>query len=659
MSFSLFSAQWFLIQAQLPVRHSGIHAELIYQDHHQLQCLPLSVTHKGRLFEVVRLSAGQQPLRVDIHVDGQRTDEPVQIQTLSVAQAYYWMWHRVAFMWHIMPASLRRRMGFMSALKHSFYHGYRLLSSFRYHYPAPDYAQWLARYWQLQPSHKKAIQRFKARLPRHTNYSVVIDGRSASAIEIEQSLASVRAQEGFACEPLIWRQQVPEITTHYVLHMKAGCVLRPWAVAWFVWQQQQQPELDCIYSDHDHHTTQGEMKTPYFKPDWSLELQYSTAYVGEVVWVKKTAYEENRRYYAHDFSVYGLLLEIGAQASAQIGHIPALLWSAPSNRALMDANEQMQVLSTHLQRSGIQAEVQLHKPGIVRVRYAAPQPTPLVSIIIPTRDMLHFLQPCVESIVRLTQWQNYEIIIVDNQSGDPQTLAYFQQLVAQHPHVRVISYDYPFNYSAVNNFAVKQAKGSVICLLNNDTEVISPDWLEEMVSRLAQEKVGVVGARLYYADGRVQHAGDVVGVGGCATHLHGVLEQDDLGYMGRAMAAQDLSAVTAACLVTPKTLYEQLGGLNEEHLTVAFNDVDYCLRVREAGYNVVYTPYAELYHYESVSRGKDDDPVKKARAHAEANYMRKRWPVIHTGDPYYNPNLNGAQPDFSLSKVPRIDWPWS
>ena len=211
----------------------------------------------------------------------------------------------------------------------------------------------------------------------------------------------------------------------------------------------------------------------------------------------------------------------------------------------------------------------------------------------------------------------------------------------------------------MNNFAVKQAKGSVLCLLNNDTEVISPDWLDEMVSRLAQEKVGVVGARLYYADGRVQHAGDVVGVGGCATHLHGVLEQEAVGYMHRAVAAQDLSAVTAACLVTPKRLYEQLGGLDEERLKVAFNDVDYCLRVREAGYKVVYTPYAELYHYESVSRGKDDDPVKKARAQAEANYMRKRWSVIHTGDPYYNPNLNGSQPDFSLSKVPRIDWPWS
>ena len=314
----------------------------------------------------------------------------------------------------------------MPALKRSFYQGYRLLSSFRYHYPAPDYAQWLARYWQLQPPHKKAIQRFKASLPLSAMYSVVVDARNASAIEVEQSLTSIRAQEGFVTEPLIWQQHAPEISTQYVLYIKAGCVLRPWAVAWFLWQQQQEPKLDCIYSDHDHYTAEGEMKMPYFKPDWSLELQYSTAYVGEVVWVKKAVYEENCRCYAQGFSVYGLLLELGVQATAQIGHIPALLWSAPSGRALMDVSQHMQVLSAHLQRSGIQAKVQLDKTGVVRVRYAAPQPKPLVSIIIPTRDMLHFLQPCVESIVRLTQWENYEIIIADNQSEDPQTLAYFQ-----------------------------------------------------------------------------------------------------------------------------------------------------------------------------------------------------------------------------------------
>jgi GT2 family glycosyltransferase len=167
-----------------------------------------------------------------------------------------------------------------------------------------------------------------------------------------------------------------------------------------------------------------------------------------------------------------------------------------------------------------------------------------------------------------------------------------------------------------------------------------------------------VGARLYFSDGRVQHAGDAIGPGGCANHLYGVIEADDPGYMNRAVLPQELSAVTAACLLTYRALYRELGGLDEQNLAVAFNDVDFCLRVREAGYRVVYTPYAELYHYESVSRGKDDAPEKKARAKREVNYMRKRWADVIERDPFYNPNLNYAKPDFTLGKYPRIDWPW-
>jgi GT2 family glycosyltransferase len=267
------------------------------------------------------------------------------------------------------------------------------------------------------------------------------------------------------------------------------------------------------------------------------------------------------------------------------------------------------------------------------------------------------LKPCVDSILQKTTWPDYEILILDNQSRCQDALVYMEKIAAD-ARVRVVTYDHPFNFSAINNFAVEHADGELVCLLNNDTEVISADWLEEMASRLLQPGVGAVGARLYFSDGRVQHAGDAIGPGGCANHLHGVIEADDPGYMNRAVLPQELSAVTAACLLTYRALYRELGGLDEQNLAVAFNDVDFCLRVREAGYRVVYTPYAELYHYESVSRGKDDAPEKKARAKREVNYMRKRWADVIERDPFYNPNLNYAKPDFTLGKYPRIDWPW-
>jgi GT2 family glycosyltransferase len=222
----------------------------------------------------------------------------------------------------------------------------------------------------------------------------------------------------------------------------------------------------------------------------------------------------------------------------------------------------------------------------------------------------------------------------------------------------VLRYDRPFNYSAINNVAASQARGEVLCLLNNDTEVISPDWMEDMLGYLTQSRVGVVGAKLLYPDGRIQHAGDAVGVGGVANHLHAFIGRESPGYCSRAVLAQDLSAVTAACMMTWRTLFVELGGLDEEHLKVNFNDVDYCLRAREAGYRVIWTPHAELYHHESVSRGSDDTPGKRARAKAEAKTMRIRWRHVMQHDPFYNPNLSYERADFSLSHAPLVQRPW-
>jgi GT2 family glycosyltransferase len=314
-------------------------------------------------------------------------------------------------------------------------------------------------------------------------------------------------------------------------------------------------------------------------------------------------------------------------------------------------------VAEHLRRLGISATVEPTPAGHVRVRYALPAALPLVSIVVPTRNALTFLEPCVESVLGVSSYPCIELLVIDNLSDDPGTLAYLDR-IAQRPRVRVLRYPHPFNFSAINNFAAQAATGEILCLLNNDTVVITPDWIETMLGHLLQAEVGAVGAKLLFADNRVQHAGVAVGPGGCANHLHVMLDRNAPGYCDRAILPQDLSAVTAACLMTWRKLFLDIGGLDRLNLPVAFNDVDYCLRLREAGYRVIWTPYAELYHHESVSRGKDTHTEKARRAAREVAYMRKRWQQVMRNDPFYNPNLNYVRPDFSLNRCPALGKPW-
>ena len=262
----------------------------------------------------------------------------------------------------------------------------------------------------------------------------------------------------------------------------------------------------------------------------------------------------------------------------------------------------------------------------------------MVSLIIPTRDRVDLLRNCVESIRKKTDYGPYEIIIVDNGSREAATHAYLNALTDQGA-ARIVSWDRPFNYSAINNFAVSHAKGSIVGLVNNDIEVITSSWLTEMASWAAQEDVGCVGAKLYYANDRVQHAGVVLGPGGVAGHVFLNIPRHALGDFGRAAVACNYSAVTGACLIVSKSIYEAVGGLDEDNLAVAFNDVDFCLKVREAGYNNVWTPFAELYHLESASRGSDEDPIKAERFSREVAFMMKKWGAHLSEDPYYSRSL--------------------
>src|SRR5690606_24899046 len=267
-----------------------------------------------------------------------------------------------------------------------------------------------------------------------------------------------------------------------------------------------------------------------------------------------------------------------------------------------------------------------------------PATPPKVSLIIPTRDKVELLRMCVESIFSKTTYPDFEVVVVDNQSSDPDALAYLAEL-EELERVRVLRYDAPFNYSVINNWAVSQCDGEVIGLVNNDIEVISPGWLEEMVSQAIRPGIGAVGAMLYYPNDTIQHAGVVLGVHGVAAHLYCGMPRGYPGHGGRALVTQSLSAVTAACLVVRREVFEQVGGLDEQ-LQVAFNDIDFCLRVRQAGYRNLWTPFAELYHHESASRGKEDTDEKKERFLGEVRCMQKRWDSALLEDPAYNLNLS-------------------
>lgn len=450
----------------------------------------------------------------------------------------------------------------------------------------------------------------------------------------------------------------------YIALMDNDDLLAEHALYWVTRAIHDCPDVGVIYSDEDKIDTAGKRSSPYFKSDWNEFLfrsQNMVCHLGvyrsdlvKALGGFRTGFEGSQD--------YDLALRcIEKLDRSLIVHIPRILyhWRIHAGSTAMAGDEKpyaalagVKALDEHLQRKGNIGTTELLPMGMYRVHYSRPVTPPLVTLIIPTRNAYALVKQCIDSIQALTTYSHYEIILIDNGSDDAESLDYFAAL-AQQENIRVLRDDGPFNYSALNNGAVRMARGELIGLVNNDIEVITPEWLDEMVSIALQPSVGAVGARLWYPDDRLQHGGVVVGVGGVAGHSHKYLPKGDYGYFCRAALTQELSAVTAACLIIKKSIFEQVGGLDEENLKIAFNDVDFCLRVREAGYINVWTPFAELYHHESATRGLEDTPEKKERFSNEVVYIQSRWPNIQD-DYAYNPNLTLDHEDFGLAWPPRV-----
>lgn len=438
------------------------------------------------------------------------------------------------------------------------------------------------------------------------------------------------------------------------------------ALFWVADAINQNPEAGLIYSDEDKLDIKGQRFDPYFKCELNPELllaQNMVCHLG----VYRSDLLKTLKGFRTGFEGaqdYDLTLRVVEQLlPKQIVHVPRVLyhWRAIPGSTALAAEEKNYAavagrlaVAEHLKRRGLIAEVTSapEAPALNRVRFALPVPLPLVSVIIPTRDHVDLLSTCIHSILKLTTYPFFEIVIIDNGSVEPATAEFFAGLPAE--RVRVVRDDAPFNFSALNNHGARAARGALLCLMNNDIEILTPDWLEEMVSFAVQPGVGCVGARLWYPDGRLQHGGVVVGLGGVAGHSHKYASKGFPGYFRRVVLHQSFSAVTAACLLVRRTVFDAVNGLDEK-LAVAFNDVDFCLRLQEAGYRNVWTPYAEMTHHESVSRGHENTPEKQARFASEVQKMKERWGEGLLVDPAYNPNLTLDYEDFSLGWPPRVE----
>ncbi len=458
----------------------------------------------------------------------------------------------------------------------------------------------------------------------------------------------------------------------FVAFLDHDDLIPPHALYWVAEEIVAHPDADILYSDSDHIDEDGWRTGPHFKTDFSPERLLGQNTISHLGVYRRALVERlgAMRVGFEGSQDYDLALRTAAASEAsRIRHIPAILYhwrqtadgssfsSAELDRCIAAARR---AVEEHLSAAGVAADV-VPAFGTTwqRIRYRLPDPAPKVSIIMPTRNRAALLRRATSGVLQETRYPSLELIVADNDSDEADALALLSELAGD-PRVKVLRVPGPFNFSAINNAAAAASDGEVLVLLNNDVEITDPEWLEEMLSRVLQPGVGAVGAKLFYPDGRIQHAGVVLGMGGVAGHCFaGALGNHPGSPLGELFLARDVSAVTGACLAIKRRVFEEIGGFDQQNLPVAFNDVDLCLRLRERGYRIVWTPFAKLVHHESASRGSDLALGKQERFKAECAYMVQRWRDQLNYDPFYSPNLSLDSVAGKLATAPRVRRPWS
>lgn len=589
------------------------------------------------------------------------------------------------------------------------------LSSVRATLAAPavqdDYLRWVAEHDTLDDADRAAIRRHVDVLPRRPLLSVVVPAYDTDDAALREALDSVLGQlypEWELCvvddaspDHGVWRvlqeyaardrrviiQRRPEnggiaaatndaiAAAHgeYVVLLDHDDLLPAHALYMVALEVLAHPDADLIYSDEDKMDGKGRRYGPYFKSDFNHELLlgqnmishlgvYRASLIKELGGLR-TGYEGSQD---HDLA----LRVIAASSPERIRHITQVLyhWRQYSGSGTFSSSNpdkaaaaSRRAVADHLQQLGEQAEV-VPAPAVRtwnRVVWATPDPEPEVTVVVPTRDRGDLLRTCLHGVLEKTNYSALRVVVVDNDSSEPSTLRYLED-ISEDRRVTVLRVPGPFNYSALNNAAVRQAQSPFVLLLNNDIVVREPGWLREMVSLASRPGVGAVGAKLLFENGLVQHGGVLLGVLGVANHAHKFVSGAEPGYSGRLCLLQEFTAVTAACMLTPRDAFLESGGFDEENLPVAYNDIDYCLKLREAGWRILWTPHAELVHHESMSRGSETQtPEQFRRFETETAHFERRWGSALRYDPAYNPNLTITATDFSLADAPRRTRPWT
>ncbi|HEY4254539.1 MAG TPA: glycosyltransferase family 2 protein [Roseomonas sp.] len=576
-----------------------------------------------------------------------------------------------------------------------------------------QYRRWIARFDALSAADRAAIGRQIAALPDCPVFSVVMPAYGTPEHFLRQAIASVQAQlyphwelciaddasptptvarvlaEAAAADPRIRWIRRP-VNGHisaasnsalglargaWVVLMDHDDLLAPEALHELAVAIAAHPDVQVIYSDEDKVDGAGRRYGPYFKPDFDPDLllgQNMISHLGayrrdllDRIGGFREGFEGSQD---HDLA----LRATAACGPAAVRHIPRVLyhWRQDAGPASFSESSlercilaSRRAVTEHLAGQGVAATVSAAPLAALhsRVAFPLPAPAPLVSVIVPTRDRAPLLRACLDGVLRRTDYPAIEVLVADNGSVEPATFALFEAL-REDPRVRILPMPGPFNYSHLNNRAAAEARGEVLVLLNNDIDVIGPDWLGEMVSQAVRPGVGAVGAKLLYADGRLQHGGILLGLGwptGVAGHFATGAPGGDAGPFGWLALLRGASAVTGACLAVRREVFNAVGGLDEVNLPVAFNDVDFCLRLREAGYRNLWTPFAELHHLESASRGDDHGRGNAERASREMIYMHARWGALLHEDPHWNPNLSLVSGGMDLAGTPRRDKSWA